>query len=469
MLHPLQALGGLMVIWIHLVQQRRVWLNLLWLPILFLLASLAGVPHLEFLSARFDPQWFEWLLGPNKLTFLAQWTNVDWTFILTDVFLLLLWAFNSWEPAKTLARAILLATLLGFALSYIFYEQLRFVLLGGLQLWRVDWLMHWFAIVSIPALLYTQYQKTQIKSVEFLALFIIVALGTQNRISPEMGKIVFVLIPLYLVWPRIKNQISPGLVGALLCSMPLAFCVALLKFFQQSYERYHASWHFGTPLTMHYMLLSNPVIGGLCVFALVWLFLHRPKWRIYGVLLATAALIFSVMTWDRRSEWTLELEQTRGDASEFHVAIEPKAQVFWSNDLLGPWLVLRRPSYFSAQQTAGIIFNRETAREVMKRHAELNALNSSLESCKSQKTNDVGDDVCNIQGVTLTALCRAAKPNLDYIVLDFQSDERYAGVWSLKAHDIVGKPINYYLYRCSDLMTSADSRGSGGEHDARAH
>jgi len=467
-LHPLQALGGLLVIWIHLVQQKKAWLHLLWVPVLLFLASLAGTPHLEFLSARFDPQWFEWLMGPNRLTFLSEWTSVDWIFILTDAFLILLWTRSRWEPASTLARSILIATFLGFALSYVFYEQLRFVLLGGLQLWRVDWLLHWFAMVSIPALLYIQYQKTQIKSIEFWALFTIVALGTQNRISPEMGKIVFVLIPLYLAWPRIKDQISPRLVAFLLYSMPLAFAVALLKFIQQSYERYHASWHFGTPLTMHYMLLSNPVIGGLCVIALVYLFLRRPKWQVYGVFLALAALIFSVTTWDRRSDWTLEIEQTRGDGSEFSIKMEPQAQVFWSNDLLGPWLVLRRASYFSAQQTAGILFNRETAREVMKRHAELNALNGSLDSCKAQKINETGDEACNIQGVTLTALCRVAKPYLDYIVLDFQSDERYAGVWNLKAKDIMGKPISYYLYRCSDLIAGADSKSSGVVHGTQS-
>lgn len=457
LIHPLQALGGLMVLWVHLVSQRRAWLHLLWLPALGLLGAYAGVSHLAFLTAQYDSQWFEWIKGPNTLTFLSSWSLVDWTFILTDGFLLALWIRSDIEPCKSLARAALLATAIGFSVSYVGYEMLQFVFLGGLQLWRVDWLLHWLAMASIPALLCVQWQKTGPKSIEFLALITIVALGTQNRISPDMGKIVFVLIPLYWFWPRIQDRISSGLARALLYSMPLALMVAMLKFLQQANERYHASWHLGSPLTVHYMLLSNPAIGGLVVCGLIYLFLRWPRWQLLGGLFAMAALVFSMSIWDRRSEWTLDLERTRGDASEFGLQLETNAKVFWSNELLAPWLVLRRPSYYSGQQSAGILFNRETAREVMKRNADLDALNSDLEYCKSRKnlSNEGGDEVCNIHGVAISKLCRVARADLDYVVLDFKSDEPHAGEWHLKGKDILGKSINYYIYRCADLIADA--------------
>lgn len=460
LIHPLQALGGVMVIWLCLVLQRRAWLHLLWIPALALLASFAGISKLAFLTAQYDSEWFEWIKGPNKLTFLSSWSLVDWIFILTDVFLVSLWIRDREESVANLARATVLATAMGFAISYVGYEVLQFVFVGSLQLWRVDWLLHWLAMASIPALLCIQWKKTGPKSVQFLALLTIVALGTQNRISPDMGKIVFVLIPLYWFWPRIQDKIGPGLLRALIYSMPLALMVAMLKFLQQANERYHASWHLGSPLTVHYMLLSNPAIGGLVACGLVYCFYRWPRWRWVGLLLASAALIFSVSIWDRRSEWTLELERTRGDASEFGLKLEPQAQVFWSNELLAPWLVLRRPSYYSGQQTAGILFNRETAREVMKRNADLDALNSDLEYCKSQKniSNEGGDEVCNVHGVAISKLCQIAKPDLDYVVLDFKSDERHAGEWHLKGRDILGKSINYYIYRCTDLITQAVSR-----------
>lgn len=459
LIHPLQALGGGVVIWLHMVLQRRAWLHLLWIPVLLMLASFAGVSQLAFLTAQYDSEWFDWVKGPNKLTFLSSWSFVDWIFILTDVFLVSLWCKDGEEPIKSLARAALMATVIGFAVSYICYEVLQFVFIGGLQIWRVDWLLHWLAMASIPALLCIQWQKTGPKSVEFLSLITIVALGTQNRISPDMGKIVFVLIPLYWFWPRIQDKIGPGFVRALLYSMPLALIVAMLKFLQQANERYNASWHLGSPLTVHYMLLSNPAIGGLVTCGLVYLFYRWPRWRGVGLIVALVALVFSVSIWDRRSEWTLELETTKGDSSEFGLKLEPHAQVFWSNELLAPWLVLRRPSYYSGQQTAGILFNRETAREVMKRNADLDALNSDLEYCKSQKklSNEGGDEVCNVHGVAISKLCRVARTNLDYVVLDFKSDEKSVGEWHLKGRDILGKSINYYMYRCADLLGEADS------------
>ena len=455
LIHPLPALGGLMVLWAHLVVRRLIWLHLLWVPILIFAAALLGVPHLEFLSARFDPQWFDWIRGPNKLTFLSEWPAMDWTFILTDVFLLSLWARSASEPMRSMARAALLATAMGFALSYVFYEQLRFVFLGGLQFWRVDWLMHWLAIAGIPGLLSMEYKNSGPKSVQFLALLTIVALGTQNRISPDMAVIIYVLIPLYLSWPKVQRKIGPVLTRALIVSMFFAVALSLLKYSYNLLDRFSISGHLGNPPMMNFMILSHPVIGGLVVAFLVYLFKKRPGWRGCGLIFVLAALIFSFTHWDRRSAWTLEVEHTRGDGSEFGVTLEPSAQVFWSNELLAPWLVLRRPSYFSVQQTAGILFNRDTAREVIQRHTALDALNQNLDVCKIKKTSDRDDEVCNVQSITLTALCRVAKSSLDYIVLDFEADERYTGMWHLNAVDNAKKPITYYLYRCADLLKKA--------------
>jgi len=42
------------------------------------------------------------------------------------------------------------------------------------------------------------------------------------------------------------------------------------------------------------------------------------------------------------------------------------------------------------------------------------------------------------------------------VILDFQSDEPHAGEWHLKGRDILGKPINYYIYRCADLLKAEE-------------
>jgi hypothetical protein len=451
--HPLQALPCLLIIFFDLIWRRKEYLLILWLPLLLLIASLAGVPHLEKLTERFDPQWFEWVHGPNKLTFISEWSYQDWLFIGTDVFLLVLLYLNASSGIKNLVRAFLSAMLVAFGISYFGYDIARYVLIGGVQIWRIDWLIHWLAIASLPTLLWRQYSLDGLRSVRFLSLMVIMMLGTQNRIVPDVAPIVFILIPLYCFWPKIENRISPLLGKILYFSLPLAVLLALIKSGLQSYDRYHAAWHLGKLPEIHFLILSHPIMASLFVSILCYLFFHQIYLRKFLLVCLTLGLFYSITTWDRRSDWTHIVEATPGNGREFGVEIEKGAEVYWANEVLAPWLVLRHPSYYSGAQTAGILFNRGTAVEAIRRSIYLEALSSQLDACRVSASSDSDSVICHGQSLTLDALCQVAAPDLKYVVIDFLITDDFYGKWDLGI-EYGGRPVIYYMYRCQDVLSA---------------
>jgi hypothetical protein len=452
--HPLQALPGLLLVFLDMAWRRKEYLLVLWLPLLLLIASLAGVPHLERLTERFDPQWFEWVQGPNKLTFVSEWSHQDWIFIGTDIFLLVLLSLNASVEVGNLVRSVLSALVVAFAISYLGYDIARYVLIGGVQIWRVDWLVHWFAIASMPTLLLRQYRLDGLRSVRFLSLMVIMMLGTQNRIVPDVAPIVFILVPLYCFWPKIENGISPLLMKILYISLPLAVLMALIKSGLQSYDRYHAAWHLGKLPEIHFLILSHPIMASAFVSILCYLFFNRIHLRKVLLLCLIVGSIYSIANWDRRSDWTHIVEATKGDGREFGVEIERGAEVYWANEVLAPWLVLRHPSYYSGAQTAGILFNRGTAVEAIRRSILLEALSSQLDACRVSASSDADSVICQGQSLTLDALCRVSAPDLKYVVIDFLIKDDFYGKWDLGI-EYGGRPVIYYMYRCQDIVNES--------------
>lgn len=458
-IHPLQSIPFVLVVWCDLLQRNRAWLNALWIPMFLLIGSLLGMPYLERLTAQFDPQWFEWVQGPNKLTFMLRWSQYDWTFILTDFFLVGLLIGRSQGALRILASAVCCAAVIGFFSSIFFYEFARYILIGGAQLWRADWILHWMAIASMPFLLFSQFQTDGWRGIRFWSLLTIALLGTWNRMAPEIVFVVYALMPIYIFWPRISSRVGPGFRIALLYSMPLAIFIALAKAEFQVYFRFKEIIANGQSISWDAVFLAHPLIFFLLIISLVFCYRRFPKFQSFSFAALLAMLAYSISAWDARSDWTRAIENVSGDGREFGVNIEPGTQVFWSNETLAPWLVLHRASYFSTPQTAGILFNRGTAAEVMRRAGVINQLNQGVEVCKDAPVSDNESTSCNLQRLTLDKFCEAAKPDVGYVILDFIANEKYAGIWDVGVK-FQGRDLTYYLYRCSDLIREHSAEAS---------
>jgi hypothetical protein len=85
---------------------------------------------------------------------------------------------------------------LGIGASLLLVDGLHLILPTGLQLWRVHWLAHWFAIATLAALLFRHVQERDAGRALILMLAAQLAWG-----ETAFGVVWMVL--LYMVWPRL--------------------------------------------------------------------------------------------------------------------------------------------------------------------------------------------------------------------------------------------------------------------------
>lgn len=457
-LHPLQATAVFVVIWIDLALRDRRWLFLLLIPpTLFLLAA-TGVPIAEKITLRYDDEWYSWFSGPNGFVHLRKWPLQDWAVIATDVFIVALVLQNSRGTLRRFATSVLLATIVGLTSSFILSDLFRFVLPTSIQLWRIHWLFHWLAMASIPYVIIREYTKQPTSSGRFYLLLITIAVGISSvGISPNSAgnpsQAVWLLIPLYYFWPKFSARVGrnfPFLLGG-------AFIIILFilvgKHIAMALLRYDQAEGLREIIRPEFVILSNPLLGAVLVTAFVWAFNFSPHIKKLLLLLLIPALAYSSLAWDRRSGWTRYIESAEYNPLLFGIQFEPKAQVYWANELAAPWLILRRPSYFNSQQMGGMLFNRETAREAFTRYESLRLVEFQLSTCRLMNELNKSETSCWLDKGAIVEVCNRAKGGLDYLILDNDLKENSIGSWSIKGRLNGNRPITYHVYRCQDFLT----------------
>jgi hypothetical protein len=452
LLHPLQALPILIVWWCHSVYQDRRWLHLLWLPMLIWIAAALGFPPFQSLTTQYDAEWLSWIREPNQHVFLTLWEFKNWANLTTDVFLVVILMFSTTGVLKAFARAVLLATLVGFASSLLLVDMLHFVLPTGLQLWRVHWILHWLAMAGIPLLLFQQYQQGGARSIHFWLLIGIVVMGGASLASGATTFIVWLLIPLYLNWNWLETRIGPSVRQLMLLAIPLALGVLLIKHGFFVYAQIHKAGGLREVVRPEFVVLAYPLVAGALVSVVLILYKRSAIWRNTLVILLVPALILAAMQWDRRSQWTRFIELAHYNPNLFGVELEPGAQVFWLGELVAPWLILHRPSYFNGNQEAGMLFNRGNAKEAVLRQKNLSVLEFQQSICDVMDSLNKGSQSCRLDTSAVTDVCKNAVGKLDYMVLNNTLDVPSLGSWKIIGGLRGDTPITYKLYRCKDFF-----------------
>ncbi len=453
-LHPLQAIPAVVLWWCDRVFNDRRWLHLLWLPLVVVVAGLIGLPPADKLVARFDPQWFDWIVGPSRHVFIHLWTPHNFLSFATDVFLVALTFTHGTGIAKTLARNLLVATALCFLASLLLADLLQLVLPTALQLWRVQWLLHWLAVASIPFLLHHFWREGKLSSIRFWLLIAVIFFGVTTPDHRYFIAVGGVAIFLFCVWPLIENKVSQPYKTALLASIPLSLAIATVKYSFTVISKFKAYGYSREALRPEFVIVHQPLIIGILVASGIFLYLHKKHTRSIFVTLLLALLIYSGAEWDRRSTWTKYIESAKFNPSLFGQMIEEGSQVFWAEELTAPWLILRRPSYFSGQQMAGILFNRETAREAFERIKVMEVINAQNSTCRLVNELNKSNDFCTVDLSAAADACIRSKGQLAYIIIDTKMPVKPFGAWEITGGPKGDTPITYYAYRCKDLSVS---------------
>lgn len=466
LIHPLQALPALLVAWLDLIRRDWRWLHFFWFGLLVVLASAVFGVAPDAMYQRYDPEWMDVLLEHNRQVLLTQWEPADWSYLVIDGFLVMLVA--RWADATLLKRfswLVFLATFVGCLLSLIFADAIQWVLGTGFQLWRAQWLLHWLAVASSPWLLIQCYRHEGHVSARLLMLVGIIASGTHvatgwhsswfSSYAPAFGSsplAVIMLIPLFLAWPTIRGKVGHGYMRLLTLGLMVFLFLSLAR---AVYSIIGTSALFGyarNAVRIEFLILSLPLISALLVATAIIAWYRHSAFRPIFLVALFFLVAFAAQSWDRRTVWMQEMESHVAGERPFEIDLKEGATVYWKDDLIAPWLVLQRPSYFTQIQLAGALFNRKTAQLGNERAHSLLPFEVQADLCKM--LNALSDTECDVDEETMREVCIEAKEKLDYLIVEGMKGPSSLGEWQVPGGGLRGdKVIKYYLYSCETLVS----------------
>ena len=451
--HPLQAIGAALVVWPWLIMRDKRWLHAAWLALPMLLLALAGIRPFDGLLRQADPAWLASLQDSWQL-FLTSWRVIDLKILAFDVFLLACAWLALGGPFGRWCLAGLAGIALGFGASLLLADILHLVLPMGLQLWRVQWLAHWLAIAALASMLYRDFHAGHRGRALLLVLSAQLAWGGASWSG-------FVLAVLYAAWPWLINRDRARLESWLAWAFGMVLALLFAGHAVSELEGFALAGHRIDHYALDRHLFAFPAIAlGLPLLGLyAW---ERSTKR--GRMLMTACLLLPLLAlgialWDARSATTRAVENAAFRSDIFGVKIPETAQVYWTPEMLtGPWLVLRRASYFSPGQLAGQMFNRETALDGRAREARVLPLSREVAACRRDKRPLDQREHCRISDESMRLACAPGPTKApDYLVLPYRRPSGALGHWSI-VDPLTERPaMTFWLYACEDVMDAPDT------------
>lgn len=438
-MHPLIALPGIGIWFVMQAERRpRLWWLVLVVPAVFAAAAL-GVPGLEALTARFDPQWWSGL-GPNAAVFPQNWPMHDWADLMFDLVVLATCSRIAEPRLASLARAALLVGAVGVGAAAWGGEVLRFVLATQAQLWRAQWTAHALACGVFPWLVWRLRNRGPYAWLGLALIFSGIAFRAQDNalFAPLLGA-------LALWW---AHRGTPAMTRAF-----RMFAIAAVGFLvvAAAVNDLNLSTALGlarsdeSDLGYFQRLFESPGIGAAMLALGATLALRLPR---HGLAVGVLALVVAFGTWDRRSDWSQYIEAHLDSATPWDTIIPRRAQVYWPQDLQAPWLLIKRASYFTLPQGSGLIFNRDTAMDYHFRRDVVDVFEVQSELCRKFGTL-LGS--CTIGPDAMQEAC-ARKGGPDFIVTPRSVAVPLRDHWVIDLGQ--GGKREYFLYDCATVAVA---------------
>jgi hypothetical protein len=189
--------------------------------------------------------------------------------------------------------------------------------------------------------------------------------------------------------------------------------------------------------------MATWMVPATLIFTVAILAFRMPR----GALVLSVALVIcgSIM-WDNRSPFQKYMENHIGKPSPLGDYIPPKAEVFWSDDLRLLWFILDRPSYFSRNQAAGLVFKRATAMAFLEHEENGLPLKTSNDICEAL---DRMGSHCGINADSIHDVCKPG--SADFVVVSRYVEDMLPNR-TFKVN-LEGAPSQSYdVYNCRALI-----------------
>jgi hypothetical protein len=444
-LHPLIAVGCVVVGWCWLLIDDRRWLWATGLCALPLMGGLAGLVPFDKAFQTYDPAWWGAVERFSGQVLVTTWSVTDASTIVFDLLLLALATRWFSTALSRLSLAVLLATVLLLAVSSWGADLAHNVLITQLQLWRVTWMAHLLACALLPALVLHAWQLPQ--HGKLLALSMCLAVVACNGLwTSGWVFVLWLLGALMLHWqqPRLSRLMvtwAPRMTAAVLVVLSVAILLAngaLLR--ENNGPLGHADI---TLLLVTLPTLALPLAGLLLGGAI-----HGDRARLGALALTSIVIAYGIANWDRRNPLTRSTEEGFQQEHPFSRFIPPQAQVMWNGVPAGPWVLLNRASFWSHHQGSGLLFNRETAVEFVRRQKIFEPLELQETLCRmTAALNDqqrASTHDCAPTLALLKRMCRTER-GPDFLIFERQLPGAVAQ-WTLNTGS--GSTRTWYLYDC---------------------
>ncbi|MCP5228352.1 hypothetical protein [Accumulibacter sp.] len=414
--------------------------------------NLAGIPPFAGLNKVMDPLWLSLSVERSPFVFVNHWTpseHKEAGFLALLLFGSALVAYPGNRRVWWCALAVF-ATGIGMALLAVLWPG---VLLIQMQPWRVLWLVRVLAVAAGVCLVQTTWLSSPYGRI-LLGALLVASLNLENSGFPcavlLIGLIVaqhrFALDPRLPLWFR---RVAWGgiilMVGEnifwriMLSSVSLDFTEASLIGLGRTDRLFIVNKEFGWFITP-------------ALFLGVWaLMRHRPVVTRWLLVLTSLLFIWVALHWQRSIRYQAEEDHLRETGfAELTRIIQPHHLTYWEGGHPYLWFILRRGSYASFHQAAGLIFSRETAIESYRRLSRLRKLGvaDSRFSWLPTPTDESPEMAASLDG--LIHVCH--DPILDFVVLA----ERVAGTTPVKTFSLSSFAGEFHLYACAPLRAFPD-------------
>lgn len=442
-LHPLVAAPGIAVVffWHASVRPRLIWS----IPALAGLMLAAAVVWPE-ITLHFDPQWLAAVQDRSPHLFVLQWLLPDWSRFLWGLCV-------SWIAVRfvdTAVRRLVLAVaaigMAGVAASWIAVDLLDSAMAAGLQMWRAHWLMHFLAIVLVPAAVAGLWRSGNAARAAAVCVAASFCFGRAEL--PASAALAALAVALDASERRWPGWMGEGIFRLTLLGVTCAASVGLLFEFQSRLPPIYGA--IGSPVWTDYVHAAASVGGLLPLAGALWL-AACSRFALAAVSISAATFALSIAAWDARVPWARFVEQASVGANPFRDALPSGAQVFWPGVHGRVWLALGTPTWFSADQGAGIVFSRAAAIEYAGRKRASRDLIAANENCSF-----TGPGRCSIEPQRARALCER-RDGPDYLVLDSRINGQASIDWPLPAGVLPGVQ-HLHLFSCRDLAGNEKGR-----------
>ena len=442
-LHPLVAAPGIAAVFLwHAVERPR----LLWAVPFLVATTIAVAIGWPGFTLRLDPPWLAVVLERLPHLFISQWLLPDWSRFLWGLCVAWLAARFVQAPVRRLVLAIAAIGLAGVAASWVAVDLLDSAFAAGLQMWRAHWLMHFLAIVLVPVAAAGLWRSGNAARAAAACIAASCCFGRAEL--PASAVLAAMAVALDASERRRPGWMGAGAFRLLLLAVLCAASAGLLFEVQSRFPPVYGAMR--APVWTGYVHAAASVGGLLPLAVLLWLAAHS-RFAFAAVGVAAATFSLSIAAWDTRAPWSRFVEQASGGMNPFREKLTPHAVVFWPGPYGKAWFALGKPTWFSQDQGAGVVFNRETAIDYAKREIASRDLRSAIENCAM-----VEPPACRIDARPARELCER-RDGPDYLVLNARMDGYAAIEWSLPP-DIGPGRQSLFLVACRELVGNEKGR-----------